>query len=113
MRLMDRMIYLLYGLILGSTIYIYILTSNPVTTLKIVGIINLISCLLTVFFGIILNIIIKSRIDFINTSKVTGIIFSKFLKNGLVFLTVGLGCYITNYIINYFYRREMAMVKGK
>lgn len=103
------MIYLLYGIILGSTIYIYILTNNPLMTLKIVGIINLISCFLTVFLGVVLNIIIKSRIDFINTSKVTGIIFSKFLRNGMVFLTVGLGCWITNYIINYFCQREILM----
>ena len=102
------MIYLLYGLILGSTIYIYFLINDPLRILRIVGIINLISAFLTFLIGYVLSF----KINFMNTGKIVGIVFSKFLRNGLIFLTVGLVCYITNYIINYFYYKDKIMVNS-
>ena len=106
------MIYLLYGLILGSTIYIYFLINDPLRILRIVGVINLISAFLTFLIGYVLSFVIRSKINFMNTGKIVGIVFSKFLRNGLIFLTVGLVCYITNYIINYFYYKDKIMVNS-
>lgn len=82
------MIYFILFIVL-LTIILYFLYKDYLKVLKISSIVSVISGLLTFVVGYVIKFLIDSNVDFINITKVSSIILSKFIKNGLYLILLG------------------------
>ncbi len=98
----------IYLAIISMTITIYQLTRNIIKTLKISGIISIISSFLTVIIGFIIKLVINKSISFINLSNATTALSRKFTINGLLLLAIGIIELTIVYIINYLRQEKTA-----
>lgn len=98
----------IYLAIISATITIYQLNRNLVKTIKISGIISIISSLLTVIIGFIIKLIINNKISFLNISNATTVLSRKFTINGLLLLSIGIIELTIVYIINYLRQEKTA-----
>jgi len=82
------MIYFILFIVL-LTIILYFLYKDYLKVLKISGIVSVVSGLLTFVVGYVIKFLIDSNADFINITKISSIILSKFIKNGLYLILLG------------------------
>lgn len=92
---------ILYLLILLLNTIIIFLIKNKLIALKIISIIFFFSGALIILTGYISGIIIRTKIDIINTNKITNILFNNFLTNSLIFISLSIVLYITYKILKH------------
>ena len=95
------MIYLIIIIIL-LTFILYFIYKDYLKVLIISSIITGISGLLTGILGYLVRFFINNRINFINISKVTNIILTKFLKNSIYLLVLSLTELVIYVSISYY-----------
>ena len=103
------MIYLIIAIII-LTIILYFILKDLFKLLRITSIITITSGYLTIITGYITRNILNSQITIFNISKITGIIFDKNLRNGLILILIGAIELITYVIINVY--RNYSTVKA-
>jgi len=99
--------YLIYIIMSILTIYLFIYIKDELKLLKIISIIAISSGMLNIIIGLILNYFIKINLFIINTSKITSTIFSKFLRNSIIFSIVGLLFILVYTIISYINKKHL------
>jgi len=102
------MIYLIL-IIFILKIILYFVYKDYLKLLKISSVISSISALFTFITGYIIRFFINSNIHFINISKVSNIIFSKFLKNSM-YLTILSIMEICLYLVIYNYKEKRKVI---
>ena len=100
------MTYLIIGIILLTIIISYFIEDIN-KFFKIHSIITIISGYLTIFITIIINIIIKNKLSFINVSKITNIISIKGINRGLILILLGALELITYILLNVYNRYKL------
>ena len=97
------MIYFIITIII-LTIVLFFLLKDIYKLLRTTSIITISSGYLAILVGYILTNILRDRLNFINISKVTNIIFNKNLERGLILILIGAIELIIYVCIN-FYKR--------
>ena len=83
------MIYLILIILVITTI-ILVLSKNLLKTIKITSIVSGISGITTIVLGYLLKGIISSKINFINLTRISNYLLSKFLQNAIILLLLSL-----------------------
>jgi len=83
-------IYLMYIMITLISLIIIILIKDKQKALKILGKITIISSITIMILIVILSIILKDNINFINISIITNYLIKEYLKNNLIILIIGI-----------------------
>ena len=94
-------------IILFLTIILYLIYKDYLKVLKLSSIISGISGILTLIIGYIIKNFINNKIMFINVSKITNIILTKFLKNSIYLLILSLIEILIYYFIKLYLRKEI------
>lgn len=82
-------LYIMYFLILITTVLFFIIIKDKRKALKLTGIITLLSAILLVVLTFIIKLIINSSINFINISIITDYLFMKFVYTSLIMFIIG------------------------
>lgn len=77
-------------LIVILTIILYLIYKDFLKVLKISSIVSAISGIITVIIGFVIRFFINANISFINISKITDLIVSMFLRNGIYLFILSL-----------------------
>ena len=99
------MIYLILSIILLTTI-LYFIYKDYLKVLKITSIVTGIASILTFIIGYITRYFINNKVNFINISKITNLIFNKFLKNCFYLLVLSLIEIVFYIIISYYFKKN-------
>lgn len=94
-------------IILFLTIILYLIYKDYLKVLKLFSIISGTSGILTLIIGYIIRVSINNKIVFINISKISNIILSKFLKNSIYLLILSLIEILIYYFIKIYLKREI------
>jgi len=97
-------------LVVILTFTLYLIYKDYLKVLKVSSCISLISGILTFIIGYIIRYFINSRVNFINTSKITDIILTKFLRNSIYLFVISLIEIFLCIIIKY-YRKTYSKCK--
>ena len=104
------MIYLIIVIVLITTI-ILVLSKNFLNTLKITSIVSGISGITTIVLGYLLKGIISSKINFINLTRISNYLLSKFLQNAIILLLLSLIEIIIYILLNAYYLNKSDLKK--
>ena len=83
-------IYLLYALTIILTIILFTIIKDIIRTLKLTGIITIISSFTIVSLTLIIKLILNNTVTSINISVITDHIFQKSAKTSIILLVIGL-----------------------
>lgn len=83
------MIYIIYGVTVLVTIILYFLVENKKEFIKKMGKVTVISGILVLTIGLILNIILNNYLNNFNVTRITTLIFERFIYNSIILLVVG------------------------
>lgn len=86
--------YIIYLLIILLMVLLFIVVEDKISILKIIGITLISSGVLITLLTVIIKVLIKTTVYYINLSKATSIILSKFLIISTIFILSGLFSYI-------------------
>ena len=101
------MIFLIFGIIIIYIILFFIIKDiNKV--LKIISTTSILSGYIFIFGSVIVKSIINNRVNLINISKITDILFDRFLEKGLILLLIG-GIELIIYVLV----RSMIIIRKK
>lgn len=81
--------FILYLLIFSFVILLYLIVENKMFMLKNLSIISFVSGVFILLIGYVIKLVIKININFINISKISNLIFNRFLKNSIIFIFIG------------------------
>lgn len=93
-------------IILSLTLFLYYIYKDYLKVLKISSIITCVSGFFTFLVGYILRYLVNMEVTFINISKVTDIIFIKFLKNSLYLFLLSFIEIIIYGLVKYYYLKK-------
>ena len=96
------MIYLILSIIL-LTIFIY---KDYLKVLKITSIVTGIASILTLIIGYFIRSFLNNKITFVNISKISNLILTKFFSNFLFLLGLSLIEIVCYMIINYYLKKN-------
>ena len=99
------MIYLILSIIL-LTIILYFIYKDYLKVLKITSIVTGIASILTLIIGYFIRYFLNNKITFINISKISNLILTKFVSNFLFLLGLSLIEIVCYMIINYYFKRN-------
>ena len=99
------MIYLILSIILLTTI-LYFLYKDYLKVLKITSIITGIASILTLIIGYFIKYFLNNKVTFINISKISNLILTKFFRNFLFLLGLSLIEIVFYIIINYYFKKH-------
>ena len=83
-------LYIMYGLIIMITLFLFIIIKDKRKAIKTIGILTISSSFLLIILALISKIIINMSITSINLSSVTNFLFIKFINNSLVLFVLGI-----------------------
>lgn len=83
------MLYIIYGLIILITIILYFLVKEKKEYLNKLGKASIISCIIILFLGLIINILLNTFLNNFNILKISSLIFEKFIYNSIILLVIG------------------------
>lgn len=86
--------YIIYLLIILLMVLLFIVVEDKISILKIIGITLISSGVLITLLTVIIKVLIKTTVYYINLSKATSIILSKFLIISTIFILSGLFSYV-------------------
>lgn len=98
--------YLLYLIIIVIVILLAMKIDDEKKILMVFGIVGMSIGICVCLVGYILKLIIERRINFINISKVSELIFNKFLMIGFISILIGILCLLLRIIIGIIYRKD-------
>jgi len=84
------MIYIIYGVNILVTIILYFLVENKKDFVNKLGKVTIVSGILVLAIGLISNIIINNYLSNFNVTRITALIFERFIYNSIVLLVAGL-----------------------
>ena len=99
------MIYLILSTIL-LTIILYFIYKDYLKVLKITSIVTGIASILTLIIGYFIRSFLNNKITFINISKISNLILTKFVSNFLFLVGLSLMEIVCYMIINYYFKRN-------
>lgn len=94
------MLYMIYGLIIIITIILYFLVRDKKEFINKLGKIMIISGIILLFLGLIINILLNTFLNNFDVIKISSLIFKKFIYNSIILLGVGLIGLLISIIIN-------------
>jgi len=83
-------IYIIYILIILVTVILYFLVKDKREFLRKLGITSIVSSIIILTLGIILNIALSTFLNNFNITKIASIILDKFIHNSIFLLVIGL-----------------------
>ena len=83
-------VYLMYLFILIATILIIIISKDKSKTLNILGKITITTACITIFIFIVLTMIIKTNLNFVNISVITDYMLKEIIINNSLILIIGI-----------------------
>ena len=98
--------YLLYLIIIVIVILLAMKIDDEKKILMVFGIVGMSIGICVCLVGYILKLIIERRVNFINISKISGLIFNKFLMIGFISFLIGILCLLLRIIIGIIYRKD-------
>ena len=84
------MIYIIYGVTVLVTIILYFLVENKKDFVNKLGKVTIVSGILVLAIGLISNIVINNYLNNFNVTRITALIFERFIYNSIILLVVGL-----------------------
>ena len=93
-------------IILVLTCFLYFIYKDYLKVLKITSIVTILSGVFTFIVGYLIKYFLNSNLNFINISKVTYVIISEFVFNGICLLALGLIEYTCYFVIYHFFSRR-------
>lgn len=84
------MLYIIYGLIIVITIILYFLVEDKKEYINKLGKIIIISSIILLILGFIINILLNTFLNNFNTIKISSLIFKRFIYNSIILLMIGL-----------------------
>lgn len=84
------MIYIIYGVNILVTIILYFLVENKKDFVNKLGKVTIVSGILVLAIGLISNILINNYLNNFNITRITALIFERFIYNSIVLLVSGL-----------------------
>ena len=84
------MIYIIYGVNILVTIILYFLVENKKDFVNKLGKVTIVSGILVLAIGLISNIVINNYLSNFNITRITALIFERFIYNSIVLLVAGL-----------------------
>lgn len=110
------MIYLILSILI-TPIILFIFIKDEITILKIISITSFISSIILTIISYLLKTLIKNKISFLNTTKITTYIINNFYEKTIIFLTVSILTFILYKILKKFKttssKKRFALVKPK
>ena len=83
-------LYLMYGLIILTTIIFFIIIKDKIKALRITGVITISSSLLLITLSFIARVIVNTSVTSINLSTITKYVFTKFISMSLILFIIGI-----------------------
>ena len=93
--------YILYILIVIIIIALFIISDNKIKTLQNIGITSIISSIALLVIGFVLKLLIDTFLNNFNITKISSLIFSKFLYTSIFTLIIGIITIIISKLITY------------
>ena len=84
------MIYIIYGTTILITIILYFLVENKKSFLNKIGIATILAAVSVLIIGLMSNMLLNNNLNNFNITKITSIIFRKFIYNSILLLVVGI-----------------------
>lgn len=84
------MLYIIYGLIIVITIILYFLVKDKKEYINKLSKTMIISSIILLILGFIINILLNTFLNNFNITKISFIIFNKFIYNSIILLMIGL-----------------------
>ena len=84
------MIYIIYAVTVLITIILYFLVENKKDFVNKLGKVTIISGILVLLIGLISNIALSNTLNNFNITRITALIFRKFIYNSIILAVVGL-----------------------
>ena len=84
------MLYIIYGLIIVITIILYFLVEDKKEYINKLGKIIIISSIILLILGFIINILLNTFLNNFNITKISSLIFNKIIYNSIILLMIGL-----------------------
>ena len=84
------MIYIIYGVAVLITIILYFLVEDKKDFLNKLGKVTIISGILVLLIGLLSNIVLNNTLNSFNITRITALIFRKFIYNSIILAVVGL-----------------------
>lgn len=104
------MIYVIYVLTILITIILYFITENKKDFVNKLGKVTIISSIIVLLIGLISNIILNNTLNSFNITRITALIFRKFIYNSILLAVVGI---IEIFISNVMKKREIVINTNK
>lgn len=98
--------YLLYLIIIVIVILLAMKIDDEKKILMVFGIVGISIGICVCLVGYILKLLIERRVNFINISKISGLIFNKFLMIGFISFLIGILCLLLRIIIVIIYMKD-------
>lgn len=83
------MIYIIYASNILVTIILYFLVENKKDFVNKLGKVTIVSGILVLAIGLISNIVINNYLNNFNITRITALIFERFIYNSILLLVVG------------------------
>ena len=93
-------IYIIYLVIILATILLYFLVKDKKEFINKLGIVTIISGIIVLALGFILNLSLNTVLTNFNISKITSQVFRKFIYNSIILLITGILELLISKIIN-------------
>lgn len=84
------MIYIIYLLIILVTIILYFLVKDKKEFLRKLGITSIVSGVIILLLGVILNIALNTFLNNFNITRITAVLLQQFIYNSIFLLAIGL-----------------------
>lgn len=94
------MLYIIYGLIALISILLYFIVKDKTEYLNKLGKVAIISGVIILFLGLIINILLNTFLNNFNILKISSLIFEKFIYNSIILLVIGIILLLLSKIIN-------------
>lgn len=94
------MLYVIYGLIIIITIILYFQVKDKKEFINKLGKIMITSGIILLFLGLTINILLNTSLNNFNITKISLLLFKKFIYNSIILLVIGLIELLISKIIN-------------
>lgn len=84
------MIYIIYAVTVLITIILYFLVENKKDFVNKLGKVTIISGIIVLLIGLISNIALSNTLNNFNITRITALIFRKFIYNSIILLIIGI-----------------------
>lgn len=94
------MLYIIYGLIFLIIIVLYFLVEDKNKYISKLGKTTIISGIVMLFLGLIINILLSTFLNNFNIIKISSIIFEKFIYHSIILLVIGVVLLLISKMLN-------------